>query len=84
MKTPLEPRNWIGGRWVEPETGVLDDVVDPARGEVIFRAASSGAADIDRAVQAAAAAFESWSATTPRQRSEALLRIASVIEEHAD
>jgi len=80
----IQPRNWIGGRWVEPETGALDDVVDPATGEVLFRAASSGAADVDRAVQAAAGAFESWSATTPRQRSEALLRIASVIEEHAD
>ena len=45
---------------------------------------SSGAADVDRAVQAAATAFESWSTTTPRQRSEALLRIAQVIEDHAD
>jgi betaine-aldehyde dehydrogenase len=80
----LQARNWIGGSWVEPETGALDDVVDPATGEVIFRAASSGAVDVDRAVQAAASAFESWSATTPRQRSEALLRIAQVIEDHAD
>jgi 1-pyrroline dehydrogenase len=80
----LEARNWIGGRWVEPETGGLDDVVDPATGEVIFRAAASGPADVDRAVQAAATAFESWSATTPRQRSEALLRIARVIEDHGD
>jgi len=80
----LHARNWIGGQWVEAETGALDDVVDPATGEVIFRAAASGAADVDRAVQAAATAFESWSATTPRQRSEALLRIASVIEDHAD
>jgi 1-pyrroline dehydrogenase len=79
----LQPCNWIGGRWVEPDSAALDDVVDPATGEVIFRAASSGAADVDRAVEAAARAFESWSATTPRQRSEALLRIASVIEDHA-
>ena len=80
----LEPRNWIGGQWVAPQTDALDDVVDPATGQVIFRAASSGAADVDRAVQAAAQAFEAWSATTPRQRSEALLRIAAVIEEHSD
>jgi 1-pyrroline dehydrogenase len=80
----LAARNWIGGRWVEPETGALDDITDPATGEVIFRAAASGAADVDRAVQAATTAFESWSTTTPRQRAEALLRIASVIEDHAD
>jgi 1-pyrroline dehydrogenase len=80
----LQARNWIGGQWVEPQSDVLDDVVDPATGEVIFRAAASGAADVDRAVQAAAEAFETWSATTPRQRAEALLRIATVIEEHSD
>ena len=80
----LQAKNWIGGRWVEPDSGALDDVVDPATGEVIFRAASSGAADVDRAVQAAAKAFEEWSTTTPRQRSEALLRIAQVIEDHSD
>jgi 1-pyrroline dehydrogenase len=80
----LQARNWIGGQWVEPQTDALDDVVDPATGQVIFRAAASGAADVDRAVQAAAAAFDSWSATTPRQRAEALLGIASVIEDHGD
>ncbi|HVW34290.1 MAG TPA: gamma-aminobutyraldehyde dehydrogenase [Acidimicrobiia bacterium] len=84
MHTQLQPRNWIGGQWVDPQTDALDDVVDPASGEVIFRAAASGPADVDRAVQAAASAFESWSGTTPRQRSEALLRIATVIEDHAD
>src|SRR5690349_21739397 len=80
----LPAKNWIGGAWVESASDRLDDVTDPATGEVIFRAASSGAADIDRAVQAAGKAFEEWSATTPRQRSEALLRIAQVIEDHAD
>ncbi len=85
----LQARNWIDGAWAEPEgpssgRAALDDVVDPATGEVIFRAASSGAADVDRAVAAAGKAFESWSSTTPRQRSEALLRIAAAIEDHAD
>ncbi|MGH9002431.1 MAG: aldehyde dehydrogenase family protein, partial [Acidimicrobiia bacterium] len=79
----FQARNWIGGQWVDPETDALDDVVDPATGEVIFRAASSGAADIDRAVQAAAGAFESWGSTTPRQRSEALLKLAQAIEDAA-
>ncbi len=82
--TSLPAKNWIGGAWVDPESDRLDDVFDPATGEVIFRAASSGAAEVDRAVQAATKAFEEWSVTTPRQRSEALLRIAQVIEDHAD
>src|ERR671918_624195 len=79
----FQARNWIGGQWVDPETDALDDVVDPATGEVIFRAASSGPADVDRAVQAAAGAFETWGSTTPRQRSEALLKLAQAIEDHA-
>ena len=81
----LQPRNWIGGEWVEPET----DAARRRRRSGHRRGASSGppasgAADVDRAVQAAAKAFESWSATTPRQRAEALLRIAQVIEDHND
>jgi acyl-CoA reductase-like NAD-dependent aldehyde dehydrogenase len=79
----LPAKNWIGGAWVAAESDRLDDVLDPATGEVIFRAASSGAADVDRAVRAAAKAFGEWSTSTPRQRSEALLRIAQVIEDHA-
>jgi aminobutyraldehyde dehydrogenase len=80
----LPAKNWIGGDWVAPESDRLDDVIDPATGEVIFRAASSGTTDVDRAVQAAERAFESWSATTPRQRSEALLKLAQAIEDHVD
>ncbi len=84
LPVDLPAQNWIDGGWVDPESGRLDDVYAPATGDVLFRAASSGTADVDRAVQAAAKAFESWSVTTPRERSEALLRIAQVIEDHAD
>jgi malonate-semialdehyde dehydrogenase (acetylating)/methylmalonate-semialdehyde dehydrogenase len=56
----LPAKNWIGGQWVEPESARFDDVVDPATGEVIFRAASSGVPEVDRAVGAATKAFESW------------------------
>jgi 1-pyrroline dehydrogenase len=80
----LQPKNWIDGAWVDPASDRFDEVLDPATGDVLFRAASSGAGDVDRAVQAAQKAFAEWSTTTPRQRSEALLRIAQVIEDHAD
>ncbi|MGH9042566.1 MAG: gamma-aminobutyraldehyde dehydrogenase [Acidimicrobiia bacterium] len=79
----FQARNWIGGEWVDPETDARDDIVDPATGEVIFQAASSGAVDIDRAVQAAVKAFDEWGSTTPRQRSEALLKLAQAIEDAA-
>ena len=48
--------NFIGGTWVDVADGRLDDVVAPATGEVIAQVASSSDVDVDRAVEAAAAA----------------------------
>jgi betaine-aldehyde dehydrogenase len=47
---------------------------------VYAQAQKSGPEDVDRAYTAAAAAFETWGDTTPRDRSEALLKIADAIE----
>jgi len=77
-------QNFIGGQWVDPQSGVTDAVVDPATGREMARAASSDAADVDAAVQAAADAFVEWGATTPADRSAALLALADVLEAEAD
>jgi betaine-aldehyde dehydrogenase len=45
---------------------------------------ASGQADVDRAVDAAATAFETWSLTTPQTRSLALLKIADILDANAD
>jgi 1-pyrroline dehydrogenase len=71
--------NFIGGTWRAAKSGKTDEVRNPATGEVLDEVAASSAADIDEAVAAAAAAFPSWSATTPRQRFEALTKIADAI-----
>ena len=42
------------------------------------------AADVDRAVKAAGAAYDGWATTTPGERALALLKLADAIEEHAD
>jgi 1-pyrroline dehydrogenase len=72
--------NFIGGKWVPAHSGRTDQVVNPATGEVIDEVPSSDAADIDDAVGAADDAFEAWSSTTPRQRFEALAKIADAVE----
>jgi betaine-aldehyde dehydrogenase len=77
-------RNFIGGKAVEPADGRYADLIDPSTGEVFAAAAVSGAADVDRAMGAAAAAFEGWRETTPAERQLALLRIADAIEARAD
>jgi len=72
--------NYIGNAWKPARSGATDDIIDPATGEVIGSAPASDAADVDDAVRAAAAAFPSWSAKTPRERSEALHALADAIE----
>ncbi len=76
--------NHIGGKWVEAQDGRRDAVINPATREVIAEVASSGAADVARAVDAARAAFPEWAALTPRARSETLHKVAHAIEENID
>jgi betaine-aldehyde dehydrogenase len=76
-------QNFIHGEYVDPAEGRTEPILNPATGEVIAEAPLSTAADVDRAVSAAKAAFDSWSTTTPGERALAMLKLADVIEEHA-
>jgi 1-pyrroline dehydrogenase len=76
--------NYIGGKWVPAKSGATDEVVNPATGEVLAAVPASDAADVEDAVAAAGAAFEEWSNTTPRQRYEALTKVADAIEADLD
>ena len=77
-------RNVIGGQSVEAVDGRASDLVNPATGAVFGSAPVSGAEDVDRAMTAAAEAFESWRDATPSERQRAMLRVADVFEQHAD
>ena len=74
----------IGGEWVDSASGETLDVENPADGKVIARVQASGPEDVDRAANAAAAAFETWQHTTPAERSLMLLKLADAIEARAD
>ena len=76
--------NYINGEFRPAASGATDDVLAPASGEVITSVASSDAADVDAAVDAATAAFEPWSETTPRERFEKITAIADAIEADLD
>jgi len=75
--------NFINGELVAGG-GDSEPVLNPATGEVLAHAPIASVEDVDRAVKAARAAFEGWSTTTPAQRSQALLAMADLIEEHGD
>ena len=74
----------IGGERVVAAEGRTFDTVNPANGEVFRTVAEAGAEDADRAVRAAARAFEDWGSRNPVQRAKVLYRWADLIEEHAD
>jgi len=80
----MPDQNFIGGSWRDASSGATDEVLNPATGEVLAKVPSSDAADIDAAVEAAAAAFDEWSTMTPRGRSERLHKVADAIEADLD
>ncbi len=70
----------IGGQFVDAADGATADVINPADDQVIAQVPKSAAEDVDRAVNAAETAFESWKKTTPQDRSLLLLKIADALE----
>ena len=75
--------NLVGGRWERPEAETLP-VYDPATGEVIERVPLSGAADVDAAARAAAAALPGWSGTPLMERVRLMFRFKALLEEHVE
>ena len=77
-------QNFVNGKYVDAVDGRTTAVVNPATGEQYATAALSGAADIDIAMKAAAAAYETYRDTTPSERSLALFRFADAVEARAE
>ncbi|WP_213992647.1 aminobutyraldehyde dehydrogenase [Sodalis sp. dw_96] len=73
----------INGRAVAG-TGKQTAVINPATGETIVTLAEAGLAQVDAAVRAADAAFDSWGQTTPKSRAALLLQLADAIEQHGE
>jgi len=79
----LQFRNVIAGNSVDAASGATYDLVDPSVGEVYATAPASGEEDVDRAMQAASAAFETWGDSTPAERQKALLKMADALEQRS-
>jgi 1-pyrroline dehydrogenase len=75
---------FVGGEWVESSSGETMEVLNPATGEVIAEVPRGTAEDVDRAVGAARKAWVEWQDKTPKDRMELLLKLADVIDEHAE
>ena len=77
-------QQFIGGDFVDAATGKTAEVINPANDQVIANVPASSQEDVDRAVNAAEKAFETWKQTTPQDRSLLLLKIADALEAKAD
>jgi malonate-semialdehyde dehydrogenase (acetylating)/methylmalonate-semialdehyde dehydrogenase len=73
---------WIGGRTYAPATTRYGEVTNPATGEVIRHVPFANAADVDAAVQSAAAAFPAWRAAPALRRARVLMRFRDLLETH--
>lgn len=76
--------NFIGGKFVPPVKGNYFDNISPVDGKVFTKAARSTSEDIENALDAAHAAFPSWSKTPAALRSNLLLRIAQIMEDNLE
>ncbi len=75
-------RHWIGGKWVDGAEWF--DRVSPSHGVVVSRSAKGGVAEVEAAVGAARTAFDGWSRLSGKARATVLLKVADLIEAHAE
>jgi acyl-CoA reductase-like NAD-dependent aldehyde dehydrogenase len=80
----VQTQLFIGGEFVDAVDGSTVDVVDPHDGSVLAKVALARVADVDRAVAAAAAAFDGWRARSAAERGRLLLRLADLVESNLD
>lgn len=73
-------QNYVNGKIVEPQSDAYLDNFEPATGEVYSQIADSDERDVDLAVEAAKAAFPTWSATSAEERFAILMRLCGLIE----
>jgi phenylacetaldehyde dehydrogenase len=76
----------INGKWVDSASGKMFPTYNPATGEVLSQVAEGDREDINLAVKAARAAFETgpWSSMTPSERGRAIWRLADLLEKNLE
>ncbi|RQR55227.1 aldehyde dehydrogenase [Burkholderia sp. Bp9125] len=83
---PLDGRAFIAGQRCPAASGEIFSTLNPATGKTLADVARCDGQDVDRAVRAARDAFESgvWSKAAPAHRKAVLLRLAQLIDTHAE
>ncbi len=76
----------INGKWVDSASGKTFATYNPATGAVLSNVAEGDKEDIDRAVKAARAAFETgpWSKISPSERGQMIWRLGDLLQKHLE
>lgn len=75
-------KNYIGGDWVASQSSEIQDVHNPATGEVIAQVPLSTVEEVNQAVTAAKEAFQEWRETPPLVRARYMFRLKELMEEN--
>ena len=86
LKDPslLAEKAYVGGKWVESETGTTFEVTNPARGDVIANVADLSRAQVGQAIAAAQTAQKEWAKYTGKERATILRRWFDLMVENTD
>jgi alpha-ketoglutaric semialdehyde dehydrogenase len=77
-------QNYIGGEWLDAASGETFETTSPATGETLGTFPRSGSEDVDRAVEAAKAAYEEWRLVPAPKRGEILFRFGQLLTDEKD
>ncbi len=75
---------WIGGEWVDAESGKTFQTHNPANGDIVAEVPLAGLPEVDKAVAAARKALPAWSKKSQAERSAVVVQIADAVRAHTE
>ncbi|MGC2195843.1 MAG: CoA-acylating methylmalonate-semialdehyde dehydrogenase [Terriglobales bacterium] len=82
--TEAKVPHFIDGQWVESNAREWSEIINPATGESLGKVPISDAAEVTKAIDAAAAAYPAWRRTPPEDRIQPLFKLKVLLEDHVD
>jgi len=76
--------HFINGQWTDSQASDWQDVINPATSEILASVPLADAAEVTRAIEAAAAAYPAWRRTPPEDRIQPLFKLKMLLEDHID
>src|SRR5580704_1645025 len=80
--TEAKVPHFIDGQWVESQAREWSEIINPATGESLGKVPLSDAAEVTKAIDAAAAAYPAWRRTPPEDRIQPLFKLKQLLEQH--